>query len=376
MAGASNAMASFRGAMVFLTVVAFGIAVPVYSLGETADRWLFTRVSYTNSPQFDAKLAALKANADEWNLIVSGSSEVRWGVNPDKLDEAFNSTANGVTVRSFNLGLDGFAPGLTYTLLKHGRILGESDQPRFLLIGLNLAEPIAIVSLEYAPDSCGELKKPILTSPFAIDTGLNVICEDPEDLSLSESLLRRIKLLNYRKPIRALVTGQELPELSSDITGRGFQPYPPAGADYYVTFEADQERMRREEPERYASLSDHIWPHAAAEGGALDEFLALGEELGVTVGFFFLPTNPVYFDTFGKNETVEENRRLMRQWADSRSAIFIDLGVKREYDPNVDYADFRHLSGVGADRFSSEIGEALAQNAEIKALLTSKSEHR
>lgn len=356
-----------RTLLYLVVALIVGIIAPVYLLGATAQSWLFAVVSYTNSAAFDHKLYAMRSRSQRYNTIFVGSSEVRWGIDPIKVDQAFAEVAGENFMNSFNFGVDGFSPGLLYPILDQGDVIPDDGGPRVIVLGLNFAESIGISRLEYSPGACGALQQPILTSPFALDRAINIICEDPDEVNLSTSLLRQVPLFRYRKAIRSLLVGQESPGLSPDITAEGFHPHPPASSegDYYGEFNARQPQMRIQEPERYEPLPAFFWEAATSEGGFLDTYAEFADERGWTLVFLHLPTNPYSFDTFDKVETVETNVALMEAWAARSGGVFIDLGVKREYDRNEDFADFRHLSGRGAEKFSLELGRALAQEATV-----------
>ncbi len=56
------------------------------------------------------------------------------------------------------------------------------------------------------------------------------------------------------------------------------------------------------------------------------------------------------------------------------NAVFVDLGIQDDYSPTQDFADYRHLSEAGAFKFSRELGEQLAENANIATALTGSAE--
>lgn len=47
------------------------------------------------------------------------------------------------------------------------------------------------------------------------------------------------------------------------------------------------------------------------------------------------------------------------------ATVFLDLGIKDNYEAEGDYADFGHLCIHGARRFSSELGAALAGHSVV-----------
>jgi hypothetical protein len=292
---------------------------------------------------------------------------MRWGVSPAHFDAALSGRARGL-----NLGLDGFTPRFVYPLIETGVLVPKDSGIKVVVIGLNMVETISIAEIQHAPASCGALQRPVLTSPFGADYGLDIICDEPVKFSL-ERELQRFKIFRYRKPLRAWAVGQAPAELQSEVQPNGFQPYPPAGAvpNYYEDFRAGLEAMRKTESWRFEPLAADNWREAAAPGGAFDRYDALLRARGMLPAFLALPTNPFSLDVFAKRETYLENSAILKDWAADRGAIFIDLGIKDNYDPEMDFADFRHLSGTGAAKFSLELGAAFAADSRLMAALGS-----
>ena len=350
-----------------------GALIPAWALDLTVDQWLFSKISYTNSPAFDQKLEAMQVEGEQWDILFVGSSEVRWGIDPETFDAEISANIPDIGAKSFNIALDGFSPGLMFPLMQTPRFVVDRERTRIVMVGLNLAESVGVARLEHAPGACGQLQKPILTSPFARDAGISIICETPTAWNnWAERLTRALPLVRYRSAIRAYLFREYPDPISEDITPRGFHPHSP-DADHVVKFWADQERMREEEAHRYAPLPPSYWESAVAEGGFLDEFVQLGETRGWHVVFFHLPTNPNFFEAFEKTETVEQNLRLIQQWQERTGGVFIDLGIKYEYDRQADFADFRHLSAAGAKKYSAELAGAFSSDADLRALLESAS---
>lgn len=364
--------AAIKNTILFIAVA----LIPVVILDATAEKWLFSNISYTNSAAFDQKLSAMQHKGDDWDVLFVGSSEVRWGINPEVFDSEVHALRPDLNLKSYNIGLDGFSPGLMHPLLSVPDFVKDRKRPRIVFIGLNLAESVGVTRLEYAPGACGQLQKPILTSPFARDARVSKICDDPFSWSnWVEFVSRRVPLIRYRSQVRALLF-QELPDpLSADITDRGFHPHPP-DEDHVAKFWADQDRMREEEPERYAPLPSAYWNGAVAPGGFLDEFVQLGERRGWKIVYFHLPTNPNFFEAFEKEETVANNQNLMLEWVERSGEVFIDLGIRYDYDREMDFADFRHLSGRGADKFSAELARAFISSDELNKAVNIFSEQK
>ena len=75
---------------------------------------LFDHVSYTNSRNMDPQIAYFEARQD-WDYLILGSSEIKWGIAPDVMDAAL--ARHGVDSDGFNLGLDGFELGYYLVVL-------------------------------------------------------------------------------------------------------------------------------------------------------------------------------------------------------------------------------------------------------------------
>ncbi len=359
----------FLSAIKNISIVLAGVIVPTLVLDFTAQHWLFSKVSYTNSPAFDQKIDAMQSSGDEWDVLFVGSSEVRWGIDPEVFDASVSAAVPDLNIDSFNIALDGFSPGLMFPLLSSREFVPDRDKPRVIIVGLNLAESVSVTRLEHAPGACGQLQKPILTSPFARDAGISIICSEPADgRNWFESLAFEIPLLRYRAAIRAYLLGELPAPLSNDITARGFHPHPP-DPDHSEKFWADQDRLREEEAYRYAALPPEYWANAIEPDGFFDEFVQLGERRGWQVVFFHLPTNPNFFEGFEKAGTVALNQQLLSTWVERSDGVFIDLGIKYEYDRQEDFADFRHLSARGAEKFSAELARAFVENETLIEIL-------
>jgi hypothetical protein len=363
---------AFRKAAVALAICALGVAAPLALLGATRVFWLYDVISYTNSPELDLKMSHYVRHRHEFNLIAIGSSEVRWGISTSDLDAAFNAGSGEPLMRSFNFGIDGFSPGLSHLFFTQTRLLDDDRQPRILLIGVNAAEGLAISRLETAPGTCGALQKPVLTSPLGMDAGLGVVCEAPEQRLLDlRRMLERIWLFRERSALRDYLTGIRPEPVATEAEPTGFHPHPSAGEAGVKEFIGGLESMRTNEPERFTPLDPTNWPTAMSDDGFFPTLIDFARQRGMLPVFFILPTNPLSLDAFGKMETVESNSRALQAWAKDRGVVVIDLGVQRELSAETDYADFRHLSGVGARKYSRNLGAALAAEPLVTDFLAS-----
>ncbi len=347
-------------AVIVLTVIA-----PIVLLGASRSSWLYGQVSLTNSPELDAKLRTFQERGRDFNLIAIGSSEVRWGISPDDIDAGFRETAGVDLTQSFNFGMDGFTQGIAYLFFERTGLLDDRTRPGVLLVGVNLGENVSLPRLEFAPGTCGSLQKPILTSALGKGAGLHVVCEEPATSARLRKVTDQFWLFRERSAVRDLIVGARPRPAAPEIEPNGFHPHLSAGAAAIADFLAGLEQMRVNEPERFIAPSREAWLRAFELDGFFPTVAAYARERDLLPVFFALPTNPVSIDAFGLESAIDANSKLLRSWADANDAVFIDLGVQRDLDPAIDYADFRHLSGAGGRTYSRGLGGALAKEEEV-----------
>jgi hypothetical protein len=91
---------------------------------------------------------------------------------------------------------------------------------------------------------------------------------------------------------------------------------------------------------------------------------------------FALPTNPTLIDIFDRRGDYSRNSKLLSEWAESRAAIYLDLGIQDVTNSDIYFSDMRHLSGVGAKEFSKKLANKIAAkiglNQNIKKLSTNE----
>lgn len=327
---------------------------------------LFKYVSYSNSVSIDQQQAALRTD-DNWNVLFIGDSEVHWGIDPVRINSAF-STA-GLSVRAFNHAFDGF--GASWWPLLLPSLL---DQPslrrvRVVVLGVQLIDGHRIVRPQ--DHACGALQRPVLTSSYAIDLGMDDICrQETWDARLGRRLFSPLWVVRHASAVRRLVlpefmSGTRMLALNSRSSGPGHD-----GFESHVSIAAESESYEREfsrwkaqyDPARdFQPLPPALWQGMTAADGFFDTIRQVVEANGAKLVLFALPTNPVVIDTFNRRADYLHNSRLLHAWASERGVIYIDLGIRDVVDPEIYFSDMRHLSGEGAMHYSMELGKAMAR---------------
>jgi hypothetical protein len=361
----------------WLVIVIF-LLVPLLVLEFWVRTYLFDLVSYTNSKNMDPQIEYFQSRKD-WQLIVLGSSEVKWGIDPAPIDRAM--AAKGVKVSGFNLGFDGFNENFYLSILPFLRLPERLPQFKAVLIGINLVEEKQILPQRFEDGfPCdGILQKAVLRSDFAKDYDLEHLCNPThwtQPLTKTGESLSAIA--RYRRSLRTLLLShQDSKELIGEISNglkqypNGFHSHKPA-KDNWPSFQEDHQRFlaeRQTSPQQFMPMPPDAWAKLLAEGAFFDRWADYFLDAEILPIFFALPTNPLLIDDRHRREDYQHNSQLMADWAKQRHVVFIDLGIPDRYDDYIDYSDHRHLSGIGAGRYSRELGEVLAANAQaIEAL--------
>lgn len=348
-----------------LGIILLLTAVPFMGLEWFARHRLFAVASYSNSETIDLKVAELKSRRD-WKAIVLGDSETRWGVDPAQLEQA----APEALSPTLNLAFDGFGGGLWSVMIGHFDWRALAPDLRYLILGVQLIDTDSIPG-QGARLPCGDLQKPVLTSPFARDMGFHHLCEPPTFASRIEDRAGGISaVVRYRAALKHLLlsrsgTGKGHLSRNSAATGpavRGFQPHQPIAAR-----RAEYEREKNasfaewsKNPAAFQPLAPGAWDRMVAPGGYFDHWKATAGRMGVQLVLFALPTNPHLIDARHRRGDYARNSVLLRAWAEANGAVFIDLGVNDRVPMDTHYSDHRHLSGTGAAAFSAALGKALA----------------
>ena len=370
-----NQIGAAKGALITLLV---GILLPFIALEWWTSNKLFDHVSYSNSINLDKQLETLAVDKS-WNILAVGSSEVRWGFTPSEFDKSIqenSTTPSSEPTKSFNLGIDGFSPGLLYIMFGHWDLKTLAPNLKVLLVGVNITENNTMAEEGYIPGSCHALQNPVLTSPFAIDHGLDASCIKSSWKDPIINLAENLNTVRYRQSLRSFL----LPYAKSSFIGMqstglkhandGYQPHQSLG-EAYNNFKSSWDRLlveKKESPERFQALPEGNYPQFLQDGGFFDRWRQFGEDQHIEVVFYALPTNPMLIDINERRADYLRHSELISEWAKAKDVIYIDLGIKDEYVRNDDFSDHRHLSQYGAPKFSKELGRALAQQAKFTQL--------
>jgi hypothetical protein len=351
----------------------------VFAVGELGLRHiLFKRVSYSNSESIDTQLHARNAEAD-WNLLFVGDSEVRWGINPEEIDAAFRTA--GVRARTFNHAFDGFGaswwPQLLPPLLDHPSL----EKVDIVLLGVQLIDVHRL--MRESGEDCGALQKPVLTSPFAVDLGVDALCRNRSwDAELGRNLCPVCWTVRYPSAVRSLL----LPEFMQGVKRisfnsrqegepvRGYAPHRTIAQDR-ESYNAEFERWKAQwVPERdLVPLPPQAWPSLTAPNGFFDELHQTVLLKGRRLVLFAVPTNPTVIDTFNRRADYKRNSLLLQEWAAKHNVVFIDMGIQDVANSETYFSDMRHLSSIGSRQYSRQLGQLLAQRGVLDTHKTSTS---
>lgn len=357
---------------IILTLIA---CVVVLMVGEAALRpVLFRHVSYSNSESIDRQLKERNARSD-WNILFVGDSETRWGINPEIIDAEF--AARGAPAHSFNHAFDGFGASWWSRLLPNLLEQPALKNVEYVVLGLQMIDIHREV--RDSGEDCGALQKPVLTSPFAKNLGIDYLCADGTwDGRLGRKMFAALWTVKHAPSVRTLI----LPEFKRDPNDsdeqvkyklrynsrkqgdaiRGFEPHRSIAQDRDV-FDSEFARWKAQyEPERdFVPLPTGAWDELTAQGGFFDRLNSTVRKDGRSLVLFALPTNPLVIDTFKRRADYKKNSALLAAWAQSRGVIFLDAGIQDVTDQDHYFSDMRHLSGEGAQHYSKWLGQQLAE---------------
>lgn len=344
----------------------------VLFLGELILRQLLFRyVSYSNSESIDRQLLERNSKAD-WNLLFIGDSETRWGINPEEIDSTFSNY--GVKGRSFNHAFDGFGaswwPRLLPSLLEQPAL----KNVKVVALGVQLIDLHRVI-LESGED-CGALQKPVLTSPFAKDLGVDSLCRSQSwDAELGKKLFGAVWVVRYSSAVRSLILpqfmkGQWQLRFNSRKDGgpiRGFEPHRSIAQDR-DTYAQEFTRWKAQyQPGRdFVPLQKSAWLELTSSSGFFDQLNEIVRSRGRQLVLFAVPTNPAVIDTFNRRDDYIRNSRLLQEWAAKRGVTFVDAGIQDVANPDDYFSDMRHLSGAGARQYSQKLGQLFVNRGILK----------
>jgi len=354
-----------RTILVLVACLGLLLAAEVWLRGN-----LFRYVSYSNSESIDVQLRD-RDREGPWHMLFVGDSEVRWGLNPEQVDRGL--TEGGATARSFNHAFDGFGASWWTVLLPRVLQSPALADVQTVAIGVQMIEVHQV--LTPTRDHCGALQRPVLTSAFGIDNGLDGLCQSRAwDSQLGRQMFAPLWSVRYASAVRTLLMPEAVSvtpmlQFNSRKAGkplRGFQPHRSIEQDEKEAYAEFGRWKAQFNPERdFNPLPPQAWEQMVAEGGFFDEVNSIVSRSERRLVLFALPTNPLAIDTFQRRADYARNSRLLSQWAANQRVTFIDLGIQDRPDAAMYFSDMRHLSGYGAADFSLRLGRAFAPFMDI-----------
>lgn len=337
---------------------------------------LFNHVSYTNSQNMDPQIKYFEGRND-WEFVAFGSSEVKWGIQPTQIEKAL--ATKDISTSGFNLGFDGFNENFYLSILPFLKLPQRLTKFHLALIGINLIEEKQILpsSFDEGYPCDGILQRAILKSAFAKDYGLYHLCNSTSwKQPLIEPIENLSQIVRYRQNLRSLILGNARSQNFIGTISNNLKQYPngfhahKSAKDNKDEVKVDYERFLAQEkthPQLFKPMKSDAWSNLLKPDGFFERWANYFTDNHVLPVFFALPTNPLMIDAQRRREDYQYNSKLMKDWAKKNNVVFIDLGILDNYDQLIDYSDHRHLSGVGGERYSYELGKALAENTQILA---------
>ena len=332
---------------------------------------LWQYASYTNSASIDQQLRE-RDSRPSWDFVFVGDSEVRWGINPIAFETGL-LTNGAPALSAFNHGFDGF--GGSWWSMMMPKIFNKDQKShlnRYVVVGVQMVGYEDFwnnTAKTYRGENCGELQRPVLTSAFGIDIGMEDVCR--LKTGLVDNFISKANnpfwLIRYRSAIKSIIlpgTNNQL-SFNSAKSGdgfRGFEPHAPIANNPHE-FEAEFSRWRKQfdgHPEALSPMPPEVWKKMVAYGGYFDRMSDLIRSLGAEPIFFALPTNPIIIDYFQRRKDYLRHSALLHEWSINRGVIAIDLGILDREDANIYFSDMRHLSYIGAVDFSNRLAGAIA----------------
>ncbi|WP_157496932.1 hypothetical protein [Hahella ganghwensis] len=350
----------------------FRVSITIFcfaTLLAVAEWWLrgnlFDFVSYSNSESIDDQISQRDVEGD-WTMLFVGDSETRWGIHPAEIDEAFEQ--QGINIKSFNHAFDGFGGSWWVELLPP--LLEQPALQKVEVVVLGVQLTAGYGTIEKPSDNCGALQKPVLTSPLAIDLGVDSLCRNYDwDTRLGRQVFNGLWTVRYASSVRSLLLpssvfapqGLRFNSAKNGEPYRGFSPHSSI-ADNKEAYEGEFMRWKAQyNPERhFVPLPEDLWPNLTGKDGFFDRLNNVVVSSGRRLALFALPTNPVVIDTFNRRGDYHRNSKLLADWANNNGVTYIDLGIRDVEEPDIYFSDMRHLSDQGARSFSRILGNALA----------------
>jgi hypothetical protein len=327
---------------------------------------LFRHVSYTNSESIDAQLQA-RDGGGRWKMMFVGDSEVRWGIDPEQVDAGFRDA--GAETLSFNHAFDGFGASWWPTLLPKVLQSPSLHDVETVVVGVQLTDALSVV--QASAGQCGALQRPVLTSSWAVDHGLDGMCRTRSwDAQLGREAFGMLWTVRYAPAVRSLVLPDaifraqrlQFNSRKAEPPRRGFQAHRTIAEDQASFADEFASWKRQWQPERdFRPLPPQVWPGLVAQGGFFDQLQQALAGSGKRLALFALPTNPLVIDTFRRRADYTSNSALLAQWAAAHNVVYVDLGLQDRSDAATYFSDMRHLSGVGARDYSRRLGQAMAR---------------
>lgn len=367
-----------KRALAATAAVLAATVLPFAALEVWARTSLFDTASYTNSETFDRTWKALSADPD-WSVMTLGNSEVRWGFSSEALDAGL--AAGGVFSRTLNLGIDGLGQNECRQLLPRLNLQQRAPHLRVAIIGVQLTDAHATMTEvgDRGIDCDSALMRPVFNSPWAFDTGVHSLCRERSEKSLPVRILEKSAVFRYRAQIRSALLEKlglardtiPFDSAALPMSPTGYHPHLPIqlARNNYDQALANLMKERAQGTAEFAPMEPGHWPKLLAKGDLFDTQAAFFENMGVLPVFVALPTSPERIEATNRVADYARNSELTREWAARTGRVYIDLGMPTRENKDILYSDHRHLSFVGAARYSSRLADAMAEIPAVRKAL-------
>ncbi len=357
-------------------ILLFLIVVPLVAIDMFSSKFLFEKVSYTNSEKFDVSMASLQKIGPEVNAFAIGSSEILYGFNPEVFDEYLKSKSCNIT--TFNLGVEGFGPTHYEILLKHMPVKKWMPNSKIAFVGVNMIElhdsiPNTVKGGFDCKRMAGDLQRSIYTSSFGKDFKLELLCEQKNPVLpfayLNKAFEKVSSAYRYRRALRSyLLKGsinKENPDRARNqakVNKYGF--YRSGGmSDESYAFHVNRWRTNfSQTPYWQKPLDPQYWPRYMENGGIFDRLATYLTKRGLVPIFVANATNPMMIHDTHREAAYKRNAQLLNQWTKNRGYGFLDAGILDGYDKKIDFEDHRHISGPGSEKYTLVLAKQFYKN--------------
>lgn len=284
-------------------------------------------------------------NREDLDCLILGNSMAQSGINPEAFSDGYQNVI-GRPIECFTFGVDGLAPEFGVTM---ARILFSYNQPRLLIYGFDTG------SLDKGAGTAA--KNRLLESPW-IQYKLGTWNIEGWLIEHSDVYRRLLVFRNWTEP-----------DFSEDIRSgyvwqRRMYPngfWPAKGGTELIFIDPDPELE-----EKFFSRLEGFRLSSSQLSG-LSDLAQLPSETQVVV--VELPVHPTFVQFYENGiEDYERALSAAREVLDHEGVLFLTT-TERNLIPDTGWKNRNHMNPLGADAFSSWLGEEIARRVKEGQIL-------